>query len=146
MGAGRDVAGDRIGRVDEKRLGALHLGAKRIAMGEHEARHPIGQRRLADAGRAPDQPGMRNAPAAIGIQQGGLGLAMPEQRSGFARMGDRDLRLDLTGAHAGLATLLVLVAKKRSRNAAQILPATTAGSAVASINTQRCGSWAAIWR
>ena len=37
-------------------------------MGEHEARHAIGQRRLADALRAADQPGMRNAPAAIGIR------------------------------------------------------------------------------
>ena len=74
-------------------------------MGEHEPRHPIGQRRLADTLRPADQPGMRNAPAAIGVQQGHLGIAMAEQRRGFARMHSRDLRFDLTGAHAGLATI-----------------------------------------
>ena len=28
MGAGRDMAGDRIGRIDKKRLGALHVGIR----------------------------------------------------------------------------------------------------------------------
>src|SRR5665647_41771 len=124
----------------------LHIGAKRVAMREHEPRHPVGQRRLADAGRPPDQPGMRNPPAAIGIQQSQLGIAMPEQRGGLARMNRRYLGFDLAGAHAELATLPALAAKKRSRKAAHMLAATTLGSAVASISTQRCGSLAAICR
>ena len=52
---------------------------------------------------------------------------MPEQRGGFARMDGRDLRFDLTGAHAGLAALPALTAKKRSRKAAHTLAATVCG-------------------
>ena len=121
-------------------------GASGIAMREHEPRHPIGQRRLADALRAADQPGMRNTPAAIGVQQRRLGLAMPEQRGGLARMRDGDLRFDLTGAHAELAALPAAAVKKRSRKAAHTLAATVSASALASISTQRCGSAAAICR
>src|SRR5476649_2783865 len=107
-----------------------HSGRLGIAMREHEPRHSIGQRRLADPLRAPDQPGMRNTTAAVGIQQRRLGFAMPEQRSGFARMAGRDLRFDLTGAHAVLATLPTPVVKKRSRKAAQTLAATVVESAL----------------
>ena len=55
-------------------------------------------------------------------------------------------RLDLAGAHARLAALPALAVKKRSRKAAHTLAATVAGSALASISTQRCGSSAAICR
>ena len=127
MGARRDLARDRIGRIDPQRLGTRRIGAERIAMREHEPRHPIGQRRLADAGRPPDQPGMRNPPAAIGIQQSQLGVAMPEQRGRLARMNRRYLRFDLTGAHAELARLPALALKKRSRKAAHMFAATIRG-------------------
>src|ERR1700730_9221220 len=113
-------------------------------MREHEPRHPIGQRRLTDSGRPADQPGMRNPPAAIGIQQGEFGIAMPEQCGRLARMNRRYLGFELTRAHAELAKLPAEVANKRSRRVAQMLAATAAGSAVASIRTQRCGSLAAI--
>src|SRR5882757_609625 len=115
-------------------------------MGEHEPRHPIGQRRLADALRSPDQPGMRNTPAAVGIQQRHFGFVVPEQICGFARMGGGDLRVDLAGTHAELAALLAPAAKKRLRNAAHMLAATVPASALASISTHRCGSLAAICR
>ena len=46
-------------------------------MGEDETRHAIGERRLADAGGAADQPGMREAPAAIGFEQRLLRLPWP---------------------------------------------------------------------
>ena len=49
-------------------------------MREHEARHAIGERRLADAGRAADQPGMRDAAAAIGSSRRLLGRLVAEQR------------------------------------------------------------------
>ena len=146
MGARRDMARDRIGRINVQCLGALHIRCKGIAMREHEPRHSVGQRRLADALRAPDQPGMRNTPAAIGLQQCRLGFAMPEKCGRLARMGDGDPRFDLTGAHAELATLPAPAVKKRSRKAAHTLAATVLASVLASINTHRCGSSAAIWR
>ena len=146
MGAGGDMASHRMRRIDLQRFGALHLGCQRIAMREHEPRHPIGQRRLADALRAADQPGMRNPPAAIGVQQRQFGLAMPEQRHGFARMRDGSGCLSLAGAHARLATFETSNSRKRSRTAVQTLAATAPAAALASISTQRCGSAAAICR
>ncbi len=146
MGAGRDMARDRIGRINPKRLGALHVGRQWIAMREHEPRHAIGQGRLADPCRPPDQPGVRNTPAAVGIQQRRLGLAMSEQRGSFARRDGCKLRFDLTSAHAEVATLPTPVAKRRSRTATHTLAATVPASALASISTQRCGSAAAICR
>ena len=135
--------------IDFQALGALCVFRQRITMGEHEARHAIGQRRLADALRTADQPGMRNASAAVGSQQRGLSLAMPEQSGGFARMWDNNLRLgafDLASAHEVAATLPALLVKKRSRSVIQILVATALGSGVASISTQRSGLAAAISR
>ena len=76
-------------------------------MRQHEARHAVGQCRLADTLGPADQPGMRNAPAAIGIEQGGLRLAMPEQLGGLARMADRTLFVCLARAHAGLAEVAI---------------------------------------
>src|SRR5919112_942637 len=115
-------------------------------MREHKTRHSIGQRRLTNSRRTPNQPGMRNATASIGIQQCHLRMVMPEQRCGLARVNGGYARLYLAGAHAELATLPGLATKKRSRNAVHIFSATRAGSAVASISTHRCGSSAAILR
>ena len=69
-----------------QRLRLLHRRRRRIGMRQHEPRHAIGQRRLADAGLAADQPGVRDAAAAIGVEQRLLGLGMAEQRGGLARM------------------------------------------------------------
>jgi hypothetical protein len=88
------MARHRFGWIDPKRLGTLHVRGRGIAMGEHVPRHSIGQRRLADALRPPDQPGMRNAPAAVGIQQCRFGFAMPCQNAGLSRMDSRNLRLN----------------------------------------------------
>ena len=98
--AGGDLARDRAAGLDVKLLGALHRRRQGVAVGEHEPRHAIGQRRLADALRAAKQPGVRNASAAIGVQQRHLGIAMTEPRAGFARMRCCDVLLDLAGAHA----------------------------------------------
>ena len=57
-------------------------------MREHKARHPVGERRLADAARPADQPGMRHAAAAIGIEERVLGFDMAVEREGLARMRD----------------------------------------------------------
>ena len=64
----------------------LHRRGARIGMREHEARHAIGQRRLADARRPADQPGMVDTAAAIGLEQRPLGLVMAEQNGRLARM------------------------------------------------------------
>src|SRR5579864_2076050 len=145
MRLGRDTAGNGIGGIDIQAVGALHGGRKRIAMGENETGHAVGKRGLADSLRAADQPGMRNASAAIGIEQCRLGIAMTKQVGGLPRVRNRHLHLGLA-AHAGAAVLPVLVVKKRSRKADQIFIATFAGSSVASISTQRSGSSFAICR
>src|SRR5258708_6680661 len=146
MGTRRDMARHRTGWIHPKRLGTLYVGTKRVAMREHEPRHPVCQRRLADACRTPDQPGMRNPPATVGIEQCRLGVAMPGQYAGFARMNGCKLRFELAGVHAEVATLPASAVKKRSRNAAHTFAATVLASAFASINTHRCGSAAAICR
>jgi len=58
----------------------------------------------------------------------------------LARMRRGGLGLDLSGAHAGLATLGVEAAKRRSRKIFHIVEETTLASTVASISTQRSGS------
>ena len=144
MRAGGDLARNGIIRIERERLGTLYRRRHGIGIGEHEAGHAIGQRRLADALRTADQPGMRNAPAAIGIEQCRLGLAVAEQLGRFAGMPDRHFLLGLACAHtvpAGLGT-----ANTRSRSAVQTRAATVSASALASISTQRCGSSAAICR
>jgi hypothetical protein len=55
-------------------------------MCKHKPSHAKGKRCLADPRFAADQPGVRNAPAPIGIEQRLLGLGMTEQRRGFAWM------------------------------------------------------------
>ena len=59
---GGDAARDRIIGIDRERLRLLHRRRFRIGMREHEARQAVGQRRLADAGRPADQPGMGMRP------------------------------------------------------------------------------------
>src|SRR5438445_8725716 len=139
MGAGRDMARDRIGWINPKRFGALHIGRQGIAMRENEPRHAIGQRRLADAHRPSDQPGVRNTPAAVGIQQRRLGFAMSEQRGSFAWRNGCKLRFDLTGAHAEVAPLPTPAVKKRSRKAVHMLDATVLASELGSISTHPYG-------
>ena len=57
----------------------LHGLRRRIGMREHKARKAVGQCRLADPGEAADQPGMRDAAAAIGVEHRRFGVGMPEQ-------------------------------------------------------------------
>ena len=59
------------------------------ALGEEEAREAEGERRLADAARAAQQPGMRQAAGAIRLQQHRLRRLMPEQQRVLARRQDR---------------------------------------------------------
>src|SRR5579871_170993 len=142
MRAGRDLARHGVIGIDLERGRTLHVLAQRITMGQHKARHAIGERGLADALRAADQPGMCDASAAVGVEQRRFRLMMPEQRGGLARMRHRSLGFGLARTHAGLGT--PALTKKRSRKVLQILVATVSTSALASMTTQRCGSALAI--
>ena len=84
-----DAARDRMVGVDRERGRLLHLRRGRIGMRQHEARETIGQRRLADAGRAADQPGMRNAPALVACEQRRSASAWPN--SAVVSRGQLDL-------------------------------------------------------
>ncbi len=112
-------------------------------MREHETRQPIGQRCLADAGRAADQPGVRNAAAFVGIEQRALGLVMSEQRAGFARAQNVDVGLVV--AHGAVVAVARRsgVGCRRCSMALQIRSATTSRGARPSMVTQRLGSLSA---
>ncbi len=85
MGIAGDAPHRRMRRIERERGGRLHRAGSGIRVGEHEARHPIGERRLADAGLAADQPGMGDAAAAIARQQRLFGGLMAEQHRGLPR-------------------------------------------------------------
>ena len=70
--------------------------ALRIGMRQHEAREAIGQASPCRCRAAADQPGMRHAPALIGVEQRLLGLGMAEQRVGLARQLGRRRSSSLT--------------------------------------------------
>ena len=143
MSARRHLTRDRMRLVYVKRCGILHTLRGRIAMYQHETRHPVGQRRLADAGRAADQPGMGNAPAFISLEQCALGLAMAEQHVGFARAPDLDVV-----AHGAVVSAVRRCSSgcRRCSTALQMRSATTARGARPSMTTQRFGSLAASAR
>ena len=123
-------------------------------MRQHEARHAIGQRRLADAALAADQPGVRDAAGAVGVEQRLLGLGVAEQHRRLARM-RRCVAVGLV-ASAHAARCLELAASSNWIGAVagssfltttrQICSATSSFGMVASISTQRSGSLAASVR
>ena len=116
-------------------------------MREHEASHAVGERRLADALGADEQEGVRDASAAIGGKERGLGDGVAEQRvgharvrrvDGFARRRAHEARFSkMKGAIAG-SSLEFTVAHTRL--------ATVSFVALASMITQRFGSAAASVR
>ncbi len=111
-------------------------------MGEHEARHAICERRLADAGCAADQPGVRDAPAFVGVEQRLLGIVHGRTAPSFraaaglspssACLRSWRHRFGTTGAVRGCRRLL----HERSRCARRRHPC----GARPSIMTQRFGS------
>ena len=124
-------------------------------MGQHEARHAVSQRRLADALRSGDQKRMRHAAGTISGQQAGLGVLLAEQHGGRARR-RRFVDLVLVGrarAHDAPTSLRrrspwtgKVSGSSRVPTAFQIFRATASLGALASITTQRAGSAAAIAR
>ena len=99
VGLPGDTARHRAVRRHGERRRLLHRRRRRIGMRQHECRHAIGQRRLADPRLAADQPGVRDAAALVGFQQRLLGLGVAEQRRGLARV--RQTRLRLRGLWRG---------------------------------------------
>ena len=106
-------------------------------MGEHEARHAIGKRRLADAGGAADQPGMGQPTAAIGLEQDALGLAVAVENAGLARQ--RRAAFGSVVAHdaAPASSTGAVAGSSRSFTVFQMRSATAGLGSVASITTQR---------
>ena len=76
----------RIVWIDVKVGGFAHALGVRIGVGEHEPGETPGERRLADALRAADQPGVGETPVTIGRQQFRLGGRVADERLRVARM------------------------------------------------------------
>src|SRR5690349_18744042 len=99
-------------------------------MGEHEARHPVGERRLADAGRPADQPGVVDAAAAVGFEQCLLGVGVAEEDGGLARMWRLEIvvgiRVGIVGAHDATSSSAIgaVAGSSRSLTTFQIFSAT----------------------
>ena len=120
-------------RITEQGRTVVRFAADTAIQGE--AGDAVGETRLADPGRAGDQPGMRQFPALTGGQEGRLRRLLSHQQ----RVG------------AGLRPGLIfrahdLSSPKRVATASRIAVATVSISAVASITTQRSGSCRAISR
>src|SRR5262245_58181718 len=107
---------------------------------QEKAREAVGERRLADAARSFDQPGMGEAAGADGLDHLRLRRLVAEKLG--REPGMRMLfGLRLRAAFAGHS-----LAPRRSRTAATIAAWTRSTSALASTTTQRCGSALAMAR
>ncbi len=144
----RNATRDRMRGIDGKRGRRLHLRRRRIRMRQDETSKPIGERRLADAFRPDEQKGVRDASAAIGGKERGLGERMTGQPVGHARM--RCLgRLARGWAHEARffsKTNGAMAGSRREFTVAQMRLATSSFVALASTITQRSGSDAASVR
>src|SRR5262249_21032835 len=120
-----------------------------VGTGEDEAGHAIGERRLADAGRPPDQPGVGEARAPIGGEQRALRFGVAVEDGGLAR----GRRFDAVGFVVGLAHDAAPAGRldprakwRRSVTVFQRRSAAGGFGSGASIATQRAGSAATTWR
>src|SRR5665213_1665568 len=110
-------------------------------MSEHETCHAIGQRRLADARRSADQPGMGNAAAFVSIEQRALGIVVTEQHVGFARA--QDFPVGIVVTHGVVVSARRGCGLRRSTTVSHIRPDTMSRGARPSMTTQRLGSLSA---
>ncbi len=118
-----------------------------IGMGEHEARRAVGEGRLADPFRPAQDPGVGKAPALVGVQEGGLGCILAEERRRLAGMRRRRRAGRLPACRRSAAISAALPPRRRARiTTAQIASATAPSLPLASIDAQRSGSAAAIAR
>ena len=131
VAGGRRPAKDRMRRVEVKRALPFPAARRRAAAArQHVAREAIGQRRLADAARPADQPGVGQPPGGEGARERVLRRFVP----GEARIRARRRRF----ANAGHG---------KARATASATRSTTASTPPdASIDTQRSGSRRAMSR
>src|SRR6516165_177131 len=73
----------RVFRIDGERARRMNGWRGWVRMREHEARHPISKRRLADTVLADQHEGMRYAAAAISGKQRRLRAAVTKERAGL---------------------------------------------------------------
>ena len=124
-------------------------------MRQHEARHAVSQRRLADALRSGDQKRMRHAAGTISGEQASLGVLLTKQHGGRPRR-RRFVDLVFVGrarAHDAPTSLRrrspwtgKVMGLSRAPTAFQIFRATTSFGSPATMTTQRPGSAAAMAR
>src|SRR5262249_18330970 len=108
----------------------------------------IGERRLADAGRTSDQPGVGETRTPICREQRTLCLGVAAEDGGLARGRRFDAIGFLGVAHdaAPAGRLNAWAESRRSVTVFQMRSATAGFGSVASMATQRPGSAAATWR
>jgi hypothetical protein len=82
----RDALRDRVIVRHRQRCRVANLRRRRIGMRQYEARHAIGERRLADARRPADQPGVGHAAGAIRVEHHLLGLGVTDEFAHLARV------------------------------------------------------------
>ena len=123
--------------------GSQHRRTVRIGICENEACQAPRQRSLADPLGSADQPGMRQPARPIGLQHGGLGRRLPDQRRRLARMTLPVEAVALLGVAHAVGSRPARKAGSRCVAAAQIVCATTSEVRLASMTTQRAGSAAA---
>ena len=101
-----------------------------VGAGQQAAREAVGERRLADAARAAQQPGVRQAAALPGAEHGALGALVAEQvRVGLGRRSRRAPAWSIDGAARPRPRPLGLVAgRRRSRRSARAPGARAGGS------------------
>ncbi len=116
-------------------------------MGQHEARHAVGERRLADSGGTRNQPGMGETRTPISGEQRLFRVRVAEEDGCLAR----GRRLDALGFVLPHETTPAgnpgaRAESSRSTTTFQMRSATAGFGSVASIATQRSGSSAASRR
>src|SRR3546814_8005000 len=120
--------------VQRRRRRAEQARGRLRGAGQNEPGEPVGERRLADARRAADQPGVRHPTRNRGTEQNRLRLGMADQL-GVGAWWRR--RYDETAAHRR---------PNRVSTAASTSVATASTVRPASMTTQRSGSLRAISR
>ena len=145
MGARGDLMDDRMAGVDGEIDRAGNGRRCRIRAGQDEARQAIGERRLADAFRPLDQPGMVHASRTVGIEQCALRGRVAQQAIGTVRGGEPEGR-GKVAAHAPCSARPAASMPKRRLTTSHTRSVTSSISPDASITTQRSGSAAAMSR
>ena len=138
MSAGGDPLEGLAPRIDGQGRGCATEQVGRPAAGQDEAREAVGQRRLADAARPRDQPGVRQTARIEGAEQRALGRLVAAQ----LRVGARRRRAVVLLARFGHGK----ATPRRAATQARTPSWTASTSPLASIRAQRSGARPAISR